>query len=126
DILPEPAQSRKIMEDIAGDRKLARDRHLKLEMAPEEVVSAQRQVWLWHDNRQAGHCKSAIGGNLLTTPRLLYTDSDKKQCRQRIVAQIRSDIVGDALHQRIVGQDTGERSSRWIYDRDGIVAFGME
>jgi hypothetical protein len=66
------------MEDVAGDRKLPSDWNLKLEMAPEEIISAQRQVGLWHHNRQAGHCKFAVGGNLLTTPRLLYADSDKK------------------------------------------------
>ena len=74
------------MEGIAGDRKLLRDWNLKLEMAPEEIVSAQRQVGLRHDNRQASHCKSAVGGNLLTALRLLYSDGDKKQCRLRIVA----------------------------------------
>ena len=78
DILPEPAHSVEITKDLAGNRKFLGDWNLKLEITPEEVVSAERQVRLWYDNRRAGHRESAACRNLLATPRLLNADSKEK------------------------------------------------
>ena len=46
DILPEPAHAIKIMKNVTGNRKFLSDWNLKLEVAAEEVVSAERQVRL--------------------------------------------------------------------------------
>jgi len=95
-IVLEPAYRVEIVEDAAGDQKILGKRKLKLEMTPQEVVFRYGQRSLWYHEGRPGDRKSAVCGNLLATPRLLYTDG-KPEKRLRFVAQKRLDVVRGAL-----------------------------
>src|SRR3954462_1579979 len=125
DILPEPADPVEIVEDVSSDGKIPRDRNVKLEMAPQVVVFAYREVGLWQDDRQPRHGKRAVPGNLLATPRLLYAKG-KPERRLWFVAQESFDIVRGGLGQRGVIQDARERRACGIYNVYRTVAVGME
>jgi hypothetical protein len=78
-VLPEPAGPVEIVEDIPGDSKILSERDLKFEMARQEVVSTDRHIRLRYPHGQPGHDKSAVCGNLLASPRLLYAKGGIKK-----------------------------------------------
>src|SRR5260370_40002380 len=94
-------------------------------MAPQEVISTDRQIGLRDRDRQSGDDKSAICGYLLASPRLLYANGGKKK-RARIIAQEGLDIIRGPLRQRIVSQDSRERGARRMDHLERTVAVGVE
>ena len=104
DVLPEPAGRLKIVKHVTCYGKILSERDLKLEMAPQEVISTDRHIGLRDLYRQSGNDKSAVCADLLASPRLLYANGGKKK-RARIIAQEGLDIVRRPLRQRIVSQD---------------------
>src|SRR6478752_1523066 len=125
DVLPEPAGRLEIVKHVTGYGKILSKRDLKLEMAPQEVISTDRHIGLRDPDRQSGNEKSAVCADLLASPRLLYANGGKKK-RARIIAQEGLDIVRRPLRQRIVCQDSGERGARRIDHLERTVAVGME
>src|SRR5258705_7649878 len=124
-VLPEPAYRLEIVKHVNGYGKILSERDLKLEMAPQEVVSTDRHIRLRYRDWQSGDDKSPVCADLLASPRLLYANGGKKK-RARIIAQERLDIVRRPLRQRIVCQDSGERGARRIDHLERTVAVGME
>src|SRR5260370_15158946 len=125
DVLPEPTLRLEIVKHVTGYGKILSERDLKLEMAPQEVISTERHIGLRDRDRQSGDDKSAVCGDLLASPRLLYANGGKKK-RARIIAQEGLDIVRGVLRQRIVSQDSGKRGARRIDHLERTVAVGME
>src|SRR5258705_1075138 len=94
-------------------------------MAPQEVISTDRQIGLRDRDRQSGDDKSAVCGDLLASPRLLYANGGKKK-RARIIAQEGLDIVRGVLRQRIVSQDSRQRGAKRVDHLERTVAVGLE
>src|SRR5258707_2459985 len=63
-----------IVKHVTGYGKILSERDLKLEMAPQEVVSTDRHIRLRYRDWQSGDDKSAVCGDLLASPRLLYAN----------------------------------------------------
>src|SRR5216683_977267 len=125
DVLPEPAGRLEIVKHVTGYGKILSERDLKLEMAPQEVISTDRHIGLRDPDRQSGDEKSAVCSHLLASPRLLYANGGKKK-RARIIAQEGLEVVRRPLRQRIVCQDSGERGARRIDHLERTVAVGVE
>src|SRR5258705_1260929 len=92
DVLPEPAGRLEIVKHVTCYGKILSERDLKLEMAPQEVISTDRHIGLRDPDRQSGNDKSAVCAYLLASPRLLYANGGKKK-RARIITQEGLDIV---------------------------------
>jgi hypothetical protein len=99
DVVPEPAGRLEIVKHVTCYGKILSERDLKLEMAPQEVISTDRHIGLRDLDRQSGNDKSAVCADLLASPRLLYANGGKKK-RARILAQEGLDIVRRPLRQR--------------------------
>src|SRR5258708_37503281 len=125
DVPPNPAGRLEIVKHVTRYGKILSERDLKFEMAPQEVISTDRQIGLRDRDRQSGDDKSAVCGYLLASPRLLYANGGKKK-RARIIAQEGLDIVRGVLRQRIVSQDSGQRGAKRIDHLERTVAVGME
>ena len=65
DIVLKPTCSGEVVKDIGSDRKILSKRNLKLQVASQEVIFAERQGRLRNHERQPRHGKSAVRGDLL-------------------------------------------------------------
>src|SRR5258707_4647523 len=54
DVLPEPTLRLEIVKHVTGYGKILSERDLKLEMAPQEVISTERHIGLRDRDRQSG------------------------------------------------------------------------
>ena len=68
DILLKSAGRLEVVKHVAGYCEIRSDRDLELEMAPQKVVSTDRQIRLCYPHRQSGKQKSAISSYLLASP----------------------------------------------------------
>src|SRR6478736_6797666 len=68
DVLPEPAGRLEIVKHVTCYGKILSERDLKLEMAPQEVISTDRHIRLRYRDRQSGDDKSPVCADLLAPP----------------------------------------------------------
>ena len=125
DVLLEPAGCLEVVKHVAGYCEIRRDGNLELEVAPQEVISTDRQITLCYPARQSSDQESAVCSHLLAAPRFL----DPNGCIEkgaRIIAKEGFDVVRWPLRQRIICQDSGDWRTRRIDHLEGTVAVSVE